>query len=295
MYIPVRNILDRTDVVLFDIWGLILSLSVLAFLPFFSFHYFPLGLSLTVAFSTLIIAPVPPREMGEPPPPVQAGQIEGERLGKLTYSWDFDYDLGDENPVKKAQFLELIVNLDVYEELKRKNPSRERNPGPGDLTELVGNGVTPEVENVAAHIRTTTIEEHLCSFLEILNAISFVQSPESIPYVSDLESTGIVEYWRYPLETLVDQGGDCECKTILAGAIFKVLGTKVLFLLYPPREDKPGHMALAIEGGDSFPPGFHFLFYEGRRYFYCELTAEGMRPGEIPAPLREIKPEVYVI
>jgi hypothetical protein len=73
------------------------------------------------------------------------------------------------------------------------------------------------------------------------------------------------------------------------------LGTKVLFLLYPPSEDKPGHMALAIEGGDSFPPGFHFFLYEGKRYFYCELTAEGMRPGEIPAPLREVEPEVYII
>ncbi len=295
LYVLVRNILDRTGVISLDRWGFVLSLIALLVLPFFASHYLPLGLALSMAFFALMKAPVPPREMGEPPPPVQARQVEGDRLQRRTYAWEFDYDLGEEDPVKKAQFLELIVDLDAYELLRGKNPCRERKPGPGDLAELVGNGVTPEVEKVAEHIRLTTRNEHLCSFLEVLNTIAFVQGPSSIPYKSDLETTGIAEYWRYPLETLVDQAGDCECKSILAAAIFKILGTGALFLLYPPREGQPGHVALAIGGGDSFPPGLQFFPYRGKRYFYCELTAEGMRPGEIPASLRGLVPEVYTI
>lgn len=159
----------------------------------------------------------------------------------------------------------------------------------------MGNGITPEVERVGERIRATTRDERLCPYLEVLNAIAFVQGPNSIPYKSDRETTGIDEYWRYPLETLVDQAGDCECKSILAATIFQVLGTAALFLLYPPREGKPGHVALAIEGGDSFPPGLQFFPHRGRRYFYCELTAEGMRPGEIPASFRGLVPEVYAI
>lgn len=295
LYVPVRKVLDPTGLLPLDRWGSILALLALVVLPFFSFHYLPLGLALSMAFLALRKAPVPPRPMGEPPPPVQAAPVEGERLQRRTYAWEFDYDLGREEPVRKAQFLELPVDLDRYERLRGKNPSRERRPGPGDLAELVGNGVTPEVERVAEYIRSTTRNENLCSYLEVLNTLALVQSESSIPYKSDLETTGIAEYWRYPLETLVDQAGDCECKSILAAALFRVLGRAVLFLLYPPREDRPGHMALAVEGGDSFPPGLQFFAYRGKRYFYCELTAEGMRPGEIPAPLRELVPEVYAI
>jgi hypothetical protein len=221
--------------------------------------------------------------------------MEGGHLERRTYAWEFDFDLGAEQPVRKAQFMDLLVDLERCERFRAKNPSRERGPGPGDLAELVGNGVTSEVEKVAEHIRLTTRGERLCSFLEVLNALGFVQCPSSIPYKSDLDTTGIAEYWRYPLEVLVDQAGDCECKSILAAAVFKILGTPALFLLYPPREGQPGHMALGIAGGDSFPSGLHFFPFRGRRFFYCELTAERMRPGEIPVSLRGLVPEVYAI
>jgi predicted transglutaminase-like cysteine proteinase len=50
---------------------------------------------------------------------------------------------------------------------------------------------------------------------QIGNVVAFVQA---LPYTSDAETTGYDEYPRYPLETLVDHGGDCEDTAILAAA-----------------------------------------------------------------------------
>ena len=295
VYLMAKNILDRKGLGGFDRFGLGLAIACVIILPFVSFHYWPFGVALTIAFVGLLKAPDQAVEMGALPRQIAARPLPGGNFSLRSYAWDFDYDLGEETPVKKAQFLELNLDLDAYNAHQAKNPSRQRHPGPGDLAELVGRGVTPEVELTAARIRQTTTEDRLCSFLEVLNAISFVQSPNSIPYKTDKETTGIDEYWRYPLETLADQAGDCECKTILAAAIFRVLGTQALFLLYPPKENQPGHIALAIQGGDSFPPGLQFFPYQGKKYFYCELTGAGMRPGEVPEVLKQTVPVVYAV
>ncbi|NQT08492.1 hypothetical protein HQ586_05390, partial [Candidatus Bathyarchaeota archaeon] len=51
--------------------------------------------------------------------------------------------------------------------------------------------------------------------------VAFVQS---LPYTSDDVTTGFDEYARYPLETLVDGGGDCEDTSILTSAILDGMG-----------------------------------------------------------------------
>jgi hypothetical protein len=289
------RLFDRTAIGGLDVAGLVVGIGAAAILPWFSPHYLPLGFSLVLGFGALVrLAPLP-RSMGAPPPEITPSEVSGTRLGRQTYAWSFECDLGPDRPVRQPQFLELLIDLDLYEGFQARNPSVQRPPGPGDLAELVGNGRTAEVEQVAASIRRTTRTQGYCDYIEVLNAIGFVQSPEAIPYVEDQESKGIAEYWRYPLETLADRAADCECKSILAGSILGVLGRDVLYLTYPPREDRPGHMAIAIEGADSFPPGLHFFPYQQKRYFYCELTAEGWRPGEVPLRLRDLSPEVYVV
>jgi len=292
---PAARLFDRTAVGGLDIVGLVVGIGAAATLPWFSLHYLPLGLSLLLGFGALVLLDPLPRSMGAPPPEIMPSAVSGNRLGRQTYAWSFECDLGLDRPVRQPQFLELLIDLERYESFQARNPSVQRPPGPGDLAELVGNGRTAEVEQVAASIRRTTRAHGYCDYIEVLNAVGFVQSPKAIPYIEDQESKGIAEYWRYPLETLADRAGDCECKSILTGSILGVLGRDVLYLVYAPQEDRPGHMAIAIEGADSFPAGLHFFPYQQKRYFYCELTAEGWRPGEVPPPLRDLSPEVYVV
>ena len=102
-------------------------------------------------------------------------------------------------------------------------------------------------------------------------AISFVQSLE---YTSDSVTAGYDEYQRYPVETLVEEGGDCEDTAILLGSILKELGYGVRGVLVP------GHMAIAVKGDESVSGTYYTE--GGSRYYYIETTGEGWQVGDIP-------------
>ena len=104
--------------------------------------------------------------------------------------------------------------------------------------------------------------------------ISFVQS---LPYTSDNITTGYDEYPRYPIETLVDRGGDCEDTSILAAALLWQMGYDVVLLEYS------GHMAVGV-AGDQTVTGTYYE-YNGRQYFYLETTGKGWKIGKKPAGL----------
>ena len=81
------------------------------------------------------------------------------------------------------------------------------------------------------------------------------------------------EYWKYPVETLVDMNGDCEDTSILFCAIAKQLGYDTCMILYP------GHMAAGVNlTGLS---GYYYTF-ETKHYYYCETTATGWDIGDDP-------------
>lgn len=103
-------------------------------------------------------------------------------------------------------------------------------------------------------------------------AVSFVQS---LDYVPDDVTTGYDEYPRYPLETLVDRGGDCEDTSILLASILHEMGYGVVLLALPD------HMAVGVKGVENLT-GAYWL-YEGNRYYYVETTGTGWQVGEIPA------------
>ncbi|MEN6611074.1 MAG: transglutaminase-like domain-containing protein [Methanoregulaceae archaeon] len=105
----------------------------------------------------------------------------------------------------------------------------------------------------------------------IMNIAAFVQS---LPYTSDKITTGYDEYPRYPLETLVDGGGDCDDTAILTAALLDELGYGVVLL------QLPNHMAVGVKGEDTLS-GTYFE-YQGSRYYYLETTGTNWDLGEIP-------------
>lgn len=102
---------------------------------------------------------------------------------------------------------------------------------------------------------------------DIVNlAIDFVQQLQYVP-----DENG--NYPKYPIETLVEGGGDCEDTSILLAAIIRELGYDCV-LVTPP-----GHMAvgLACQGCDG-------AYYpkNGHEYYYVETAAPGWEIGDIP-------------
>ena len=107
------------------------------------------------------------------------------------------------------------------------------------------------------------------------NVISFVQS---LKYVYDQDSKGAVDYVRFPVETLVDGIGDCEDMAILAAAILHEMGYDVLLVTLPD------HLALAVDCRQDCDGTYYE--YEGKKYFYLEVTNTGWEIGQIPHEYR---------
>lgn len=88
------------------------------------------------------------------------------------------------------------------------------------------------------------------------------------------ESDGKYEYPRYPVETLVEQKGDCEDTAILLAAMLRSLGYKVVLL------SPEGHMGVGLSVGGSLPGvGVEF---GGDHYYYIETTNTGWGIGDYP-------------
>ncbi|MHB1153512.1 MAG: hypothetical protein ACYCWE_15340 [Eubacteriales bacterium] len=104
--------------------------------------------------------------------------------------------------------------------------------------------------------------------------ISFVQSLE---YVSDDIGTGYDEYPKFPLETLYDQGGDCEDTSILLASLIRELGYGVVLIMFDD------HMGVAVLG-ESTLEGYYYE-YDGLPYYYVETTSPDWQIGELPSEL----------
>ena len=91
--------------------------------------------------------------------------------------------------------------------------------------------------------------------------LSFVQT---IPYKTDASTTGSNEFWKYPLETLWDYGGDCEDSSILYGTLMGIAGYDVAFILFQD------HAMSAVEVDAS---GYKVVI-DGESYYMCETTSE---------------------
>jgi len=104
------------------------------------------------------------------------------------------------------------------------------------------------------------------------HAIAFTQGLE---YTSDVNEP-YNEYPKYPVETMVDRGGDCEDTSILLAALLEKLGYGAVLFLIPDAQ----HAAVGIRGDNSID-GLYYE-YSGKRYYYVETTGSGWQVGEAP-------------
>lgn len=134
----------------------------------------------------------------------------------------------------------------------------------------------PEVDQLADALMDCSARLGLGPVEEARLVLGAVQS---IPYVTDPESKGVPDYWRFPIETLADHVGDCEDTAILFAALMSAMGKRTCFI------HAPGHAAVGVADlPQSVGQGVH---HGGRWYAYSETTAEGFLFGELPGDLTE--------
>jgi len=126
------------------------------------------------------------------------------------------------------------------------------------------------------------VEEGLSDEERLSLMISFVQNME---YVSDPSSAGQGEYPKYPVETLVDGGGDCEDTSILMASLLESWGYNVSLLRLP------NHMAVGLEVNAT---GVHWTV-NNVTYYYLETTNDSWEIGEASKGFSYEDAEVFPI
>ncbi len=129
---------------------------------------------------------------------------------------------------------------------------------------------------LAGKFRSAAEKENYSDLDMVKNIIFFVQN---LDYVDDKVGTGYDEYPKFPLETLADEGGDCEDSAILLASLLRELGYGTVLVQFPD------HMGVGVRGEESIPG----VYYEvnGIRYYYVETTSSGWGIGEIPEQMQD--------
>lgn len=175
------------------------------------------------------------------------------------YEWDYPYDWWN----RQTWTWTLQIPKDLYNYLQ--NLQRLNQESWSEYT------VDPLITNLANGLKEAAEGENYDEYQTVSYILSFVQS---LPYTSDDVTTGYDEYPRYPTETLVDGGGDCEDTSFLFAGIMRELNYGVCLI------ELQGHLAVGVLGEESIA-GVYYE-WDGKRYYYCETTGDGFSIGDCP-------------
>lgn len=142
-------------------------------------------------------------------------------------------------------------------------------------TEGMGQAFAAALREAASAAGRSTRREQVNYAVDVIQAF---------PYVADSVETPYDNYNKYPVETLVESGGDCEDTSILlASALLADPYGYGCALVYLPAEN-PTHVGLGVRGGDGVSG--HYYTLDGTRYYYTETTGEGWAVGDLPSEYR---------
>ena len=137
------------------------------------------------------------------------------------------------------------------------------------------------LEKLAGMLRNISEAKGFDNLTEANFVLSFVQ--DSIEYKDDYATTGYLDYYKFPIETLYDGYGDCEDKSLLLATLLHILGYDVILITMRIVNENVGHVAVGINLMDvnrSNPLNRYlksFYYYDGKYYYYMESTSNETR------------------
>jgi len=195
------------------------------------------------------------------PDSMDANPLSAARIITREYKWDYPNDWWN----KISWTWPITVSSDLYDyeyKLPRISSWYKWSEYTND----------PVIKSLAPGLKNAA-ENKGFDYYETANfVLAFVQC---LPYTYDDVTTGADEYPRYPVETIVDGGGDCEDTSFLAVGILKEMNYDVCLV------SLPGHMAVGVWGSDTYTGSYYTS--DGKHYYYCETTGEGWKMGQMPS------------
>ena len=186
----------------------------------------------------------------------------------------------------------LSFNPEKIAKLRANNPFR-LNPNKGhmanarDLFESCKNN--KKVHQVLTYIDSLIRKKKLGELERMQFILDFVQKP-NIEYEFDEkcdEIGNLLDYARYPDETMYDRRGDCDCKAALAAILFKEAGYKTAYVT------TVNHAAIAVAFKNKQASELvsmadkSLLTNDGYVYFFCETTGDGFKIGDLGGTTKE--------
>jgi predicted transglutaminase-like cysteine proteinase len=198
----------------------------------------------------------------------------------MTYRWTFN-----NNNLK----LELKIPVETYKTYTKSDINRIPQNSI-NFRDLMSSYVTYNdkiIVDLSNQLLTLAKNKNYDSLTTANFILRFVQ--ENIAYTSDSDTKGCLEYWRLPIETLVDAEGDCEDSSVLYASIMKSLGYETALLFYSWDEDGEniGHLSVGLRFDNI--TGSYVEDDDGNRYYYCETTTEGFTVGKLPDDIKNKK------
>jgi hypothetical protein len=226
---------------------------------------------------TLTPTPTPTPESEPEPTPVTSPEVtETEDVPDTTGEDEITDDGMAE--IKEAPQWELAIPQELYDYYKAI---------PRPPTENYSVYITHPLDDTYIDILIKRIKEAaqqkgLSEYETVEFAATFVQN---LPYTADSVTTTYDEYPRYPIETLVDNGGDCEDTSILLASLIDKMGYGVVLIMLPD------HCAVGVKGGENIYGSY--WEYKDDKYFYLETTNTGWGIGKLPEEYENMSATIY--
>lgn len=126
--------------------------------------------------------------------------------------------------------------------------------------------------------------------------LSFVQDQQislSIRYYTPQSRISVEA--KYPVETLVEMGGDCKGHTILYASLLKAGGYKVIILITSDRTHTLVGVHLTNPPSHGTQKSYWYMTYKEERYYMAETTAYEWRVGDCPTDLQTQTFNIYYV
>lgn len=142
------------------------------------------------------------------------------------------------------------------------------------------------LKGLAQKLNETATSMNYGTFDQVSFVLAFVQS---LTYTSDSVTTNFDEYPRFPIETLVDEGGDCEDTSVLFATLTLALGYGTVYI------NPPNHYAVGILGNGLTGAFWTYPKDSNNTYYYCETTGSGFKIGMLPEEFSGSSAYIYDI
>jgi len=104
---------------------------------------------------------------------------------------------------------------------------------------------------------------------------------------------------KYPVETIVENEGDCDLFSFITASIMKAGGLDVVLLLYETENHMNVGVYLSEEPNDARSSTVYYYTHDGKRYYVAECTGDdwrhGWRVGECADLLKEASARIITL